>query len=177
MRSSFPHKKPNVYRSLSPKSATNLWSLQIVVTLYIPPKNLCLCNKFPTPVAPFCLICSTNSDLPCISDIYYTFLLSFLGVQSQLKNTCISFKYSHFCSTLITTGWRRPTGSLIFISHFPKKSPIIGASFAENDLQLMASNESTPPCNDSFVCTRGHVYYSRESGGQNPPTTKKVHVQ
>jgi len=44
------------------------------------------------------------------------------------------------------TGWRRPIGCLIFIGHLLQKSPIISASFAKNDMQLEASNGSSPPC-------------------------------
>jgi len=43
------------------------------------------------------------------------------------------------------TEWWRPVGSLIFIGHFPQKSPIISGSLAKWDLQLKESYASSPP--------------------------------
>ena len=46
------------------------------------------------------------------------------------------------------TGCRKSQNALS-LQHFPQKSPMINGSFAENDLQLKASCESSPPCNAS----------------------------
>ena len=56
--------------------------------------------------------------------------------------SCESVVFQQGSLRLSHTGWRRLIECLIFIGHFPQKTPIIGGSFVVNDLQLEVSYAS-----------------------------------
>jgi len=51
---------------------------------------------------------------------------------------CFHHTFLDMRISMNATGWRRVTGCLIFICHFPQKSSKIGGSFAERDAQFKA---------------------------------------
>jgi len=91
---------------------------------------------------------------------------------STLKSPIYICIYTYIYIRIHVTGWRRLTGSLIFIGHFPQKWRIFGGSFVEIDLQLRGSYESSPPCNTQKYLPRRYVPY------QESPTNswKKLNV-
>jgi len=80
----------------------------------------------------------------------YSHVLNILPMHSYTHILCVSPCIHPKC----ITGWRRRIGSLIFIGHFPQKSPIFSGSFVENDLQLRGSYESLPPCTNLSISAR-----------------------
>ena len=77
----------------------------------------------------------------CIrTHIYTTYVYICVYAYAQI------YTHIYVCICTFGTGWRRVIGCLICIGHFSQKSRIISSSFAKNDVQLQASDESWRPC-------------------------------
>jgi len=95
----------------------------------------------------------------CVCIEVHTHVCANLRVLMSVPISCLRYMsndvYSWVCLSTFDTGWRRVMACLIFIGHFPQKSPMIIGSFAENDLQLKACYETWPPCRHTGGCL-GH---------------------
>jgi len=70
--------------------------------------------------------------------------------------TCTHTYFIPACRCLrIDTGWRRCIRCLIIIDYFPQNNTVISVCFAEKNLQLKASDASSPFCTNT--CTNTNV--------------------
>jgi len=116
-------------------------------------------------------ICVTDNSIMCDMPHPYATWPSQSSCHISLSRTTLAHA-THSCVWLIhvwhalllrdihyaRTGWRRLTGSLIFIGHFSQKWPIFSGSFVENDLQLRGSCKSSPPCMASLPHLRRDTF-------------------
>jgi len=81
-------------------------------------------------------------------------------------------------TVILATGWRTPTGCRIFAGHFPQKSPRIGGSFANNDLQLENDLDAKVTYGSLPPYTRSWQVIGRQKsvGGEKPDVCRNALV-
>jgi len=101
----------------------------------------------PSPIPP--LASSSRASVANCTPMPANMASSFAGSVSVC--VCLLSNAYRLEYTYTDTGWQRPIACLIFIGHFPQKSPVISGSFAKNDLRLKASYELSPPCISVYI--------------------------
>jgi len=106
---------------------------------------------------------SCGSSPPCTMSCSYVFTHQEYHMYSHINHAYHVLLICIHTSTM-PMGWRSSVRCLIFIDHFPQKSPIISGSFAERELQLKASYASSPP--RTMSCSYVFTHQQCLQGGQ-----------
>ena len=126
----------------------------------------------------YALFIHQNSRVANICVYVYIYKITSLFCKRALQKRL----HSGLCALVSTpalvfiTGWLGVIGGPISTGCFPRKSPILSGSFAENDLQLKASYASRPPhTNRELVLYRVSQYWIATaylSSFVSPPLTR-----